>query len=116
MPTTRRRRRWHPAPSNFEAVGLRERLDWGLGSIRIEGEIVRARYAQGSPLPCWPSWEAWASCYARCREDFLRHYAIRHTDETPGAELRFAAYQRGEDPGAVVIDRGPDPRRVLAAT
>jgi hypothetical protein len=62
----------------------------------------------------WGSWQEWAEVYALCRRDFLQWYSIRHPGQTPGAELPFAAYQRGQNLEDVVIDRGPDPRRVLA--
>lgn len=100
-------------PTDFEAIGIGERTRWSLGRISIEGEFVPASYAEGPPLPCWPSWGEWARCYGLCRDAFLAWYAIRHPDQTPGAELLFAAYQRGENPGAIMIDRGPDPRLAL---
>ena len=99
MPTTRRRRRRHPLPTDWGAIGLGERLRWGLGIISME---------------FWDSWQEWARCYQACREPFLAWYAERPTGHPPYSELLFEAYQKGLDPADVAIDQGPDPRRLLA--
>lgn len=111
MATTRRRRRRHPAPSNFEGIGLGERMRWISGTISIEGEFTPVKHPGGIPILPWPSWESWAQTYHACRRAFLEWYAIRHPGQEPGSEALYGAYLNGSDPGAVVIDRRPDLRQ-----
>jgi len=99
MPSTRRRRRRHPLPTDWGAIGLAERTRWSLGIISLE---------------FWGSWEEWAACYGVCRPAFLAWYNERPKDHEPYSELLFAAYQKGTDVAAVTIPQPPDPRRILA--
>ena len=103
-------------PTDFRAIGKGERVRWGLGQVLVDGECSPARECEESTqtVTVWPSWQAWAETYALCRPAYLAWFADRFPTREPGAELLFAAYQRGEDPGAVIIPRGPDPRLLLA--
>jgi hypothetical protein len=113
MPTIKRRglRR---TPTDFAGIAAGERIRWSLGIVLIRGEFTPVRHTENPGIPVWGSWAEWVQAYHLCREPFLAWYAERPTGHPPYAELLFAAHERGEDPGAVVIDRGPDPRSLLA--
>ena len=114
MPTVRRRglRR---TPTDFSAIDAGERVRWSLGMIAIAGQFTPMRHAESPGIPVWPSWQAWAATYAACRDAYLAHYYQRNgPDEVPGAELLFAAFGRGENPGAVQMPQPPDPRHLLS--
>ena len=51
----------------------------------------------GSPIMVWPSWEAWAETYARCREAFLAHLAQRPHLPAPDSERLYLAILDGRD-------------------
>jgi len=108
MPRARRLHR-HRTKADFEGIGIGERTRWSQGQIIIEGEFTPVKHACASaPVP-WASWDAWAETYALCRPAFIAWYATRHPGQEPGSELLFAAYQKGENPADVVIDRRSAP-------
>jgi hypothetical protein len=100
----------------FEDIGLDERARWNLGIVLIRGEFTPVQFPGGSQPRLWPSWKAWAASYRNVRAQYLAGFYERHQqDEMPGAELLYAAYERGEDPGEVEVPKPVDPRYLLAA-
>jgi hypothetical protein len=99
-------------PTTFQAIPAAERIRWGLGQVLVGGEYVGVESGAdvAQPPTIWPSWQAWAQTYARCREAYLAWWAQRFPDREPGAEALYRAYERGENPGSLVTDRGPGPR------
>jgi len=100
---------------DFRAITLAERTRWGLGLVLIKDSFTPAKWHEGGQPYLWPTWASWAQTYAAVRDAYLGHYYQRHgPDERPGSEYLYAAFERGENPGDVIVPMPPDPRRLLA--
>ena len=88
-------------PSSFESISLSERLRWSCGGPCIEGNI---KLAPESQIMVWPSWEAWAEVYGRCREAFLAECAQRPNLPAPDSERLYEAFLLGKDPEPVAAE------------
>jgi len=114
MPTTRHRRGRARVALTLETLSLAEKLHWIVGSPCVRGWATLP--VPGSATIVWDSWDQVLGVYGSMRESFLGWYSDRREDKLPGIELRFQAWQRGDDPGNVQLPQEPDPRRIFLET